>query len=269
MGQIVDKAGEQYWSAVWNTTNLPESINTLDNSLGNRINIRYHELFINLLKSEETSGKKMLEVGCGNSVWLPYFSKEFGMLTDGLDYSEAGCEQSRKIFKRDGVNGNIHLGDMFNPPGELVGKYDFVISMGVIEHFSDTSEVIRVLKRFLKPGGILITSLPNHNGLLGLIVKVFNRPLFNIHYLIDVKHIKDGYNDNGMQLNFLDYVLCPSFFLNLDQHNGKLNFFFIRKIIAKLLAVFSLILIFADKNLFRIPSSRTISPAIMAVGKVQ
>jgi hypothetical protein len=86
--------------------------------------------------------------------------------------------------------------------------------------------------------------------------------------LIDVKHIKEGYEKNEMQLSYLDYVLCPSFFLNLDQHNGKLSLFFIRKIVAKILALISLTLIFTDQKLFRIPTSRFISPAIMAVGKV-
>lgn len=269
MTKVIDKAGEQYWSAVWNEAGLPESINPDDHSLGNIINIRYHELFSKLLQSYDTKGKLMLEVGCGNSVWLPYFNKRFGMQTDGLDYSEVGCEQSRKIFRRDGIQGNIYLGDMFNPPVELIGNYDFVISMGVVEHFSDTSEVIKSLKKFLKPGGVLITSLPNHNGLLGFIVKTFNRPLFDIHYLIDVKHIRKGYDENGLELSFLDYVLCPSFFLNLDQHNGKLRFFFLRKLAAKFLAMFSLILIFTDKNLFRVPTARFISPAILAIGKVK
>lgn len=268
MNQINDRAGERYWSSVWNASDLPSAIDTTNTSLGNWINIRYHLAFSEVLKNIPTTGKTMLEVGCGNSVWLPYFSKQFGMLTDGLDYSEVGCENSRRIFKRDGISGEIHHADMFAPSDNLVGKYDFVLSMGVIEHFSDTDAVVRALQKFLKPGGILITSLPNHNGLLGWIVKTFNRPLYNIHYLVDVEHIRDGYEHNGLQLSFLDYVLCPSFFLNLDQNNGKLGKLWLRKMIAKSLAFGSLLLIFLDKHGIRLPASKTISPAILAVGRV-
>jgi hypothetical protein len=63
-------------------------------------------------------------------------------------------------------------------------------------------------------------------------------------------------------------VLCPSFFLNLDQNNGKLGLMWLRKLVAKLLAAFSLALILLDKNKIRLPVSRTISPAILAVGRV-
>ncbi len=268
MNQINDRAGEHYWSSVWNATDLPSAVDTSNTSLGNWINVRYHLAFSEVLKNIQTKGMRMLEVGCGNSVWLPYFNTHFGMHTDGLDYSEVGCENSRRIFKRDGIDGTIYHADMFAPPENLVGKYDLVLSMGVIEHFSDTDAVVRALKKFLKPGGVLITSLPNHNGLLGWIVKTFNRPLFDIHYLVDVKHLREGYEHNGIEVSYLDYVLCPSFFLNLDQNNGKLGLMWFRKLVAKLLAAFSLALIFLDKNKIRLPVSRTISPAILAVGRV-
>ena len=72
----------------------------------------------------------------------------------------------------------------------------------------------------MKPGGIIITIIPNNVGLNGLIQKMLNRPVFDIHILLDLealvkahitcsfKNIKSGYflstDFNYCNLNGLD-----------------------------------------------------------------
>src|SRR6266487_4707925 len=57
---------------------------------------RGHINYILVKKIEEIGldGKSVLEIGAGDSQWLPYFAKKYpGSRFAGLDYSKAGCER--------------------------------------------------------------------------------------------------------------------------------------------------------------------------------
>jgi len=68
--------------------------------------------------------------------------------------------------------------DIFNPPQELIGAFDVVCSFGVLEHFEDSVNTINAFKKFLKPGGILITTVPYLKGATGILQKIMNKPVF-------------------------------------------------------------------------------------------
>jgi hypothetical protein len=80
----LDKAGKQYWDSVWKARDIPEEINPHERGLPNYINYRFHEYFYRLFSNMNTQGKKFLEIGCGGSVWLRYFSMEFGVIVCGI-----------------------------------------------------------------------------------------------------------------------------------------------------------------------------------------
>ena len=82
---------------------------------------------------------ELLEVGCGNSIWLPYFAKQFGFLVSGLDYSEEGCRTSREMLAEAGVRGMIRCADVFARPDDMRNRYDVIVSVGVVEHFQEPS----------------------------------------------------------------------------------------------------------------------------------
>ena len=110
MEVIVDKAGEKYWTKVWGNSDLQSPIDVESKLLKDYINRRFHKKFKEIFTGGDVQGKTLLEVGCGNSVWLPYFANQFGLKVSGLDYSEYGCEQSRQILKREKVAGEIICG---------------------------------------------------------------------------------------------------------------------------------------------------------------
>jgi 2-polyprenyl-3-methyl-5-hydroxy-6-metoxy-1,4-benzoquinol methylase len=165
--QAGDKAGEAYWTKVWGESPLPKPINIHSWGINQHMYRALDRFFKALFKGVDTKNKTILEIGCGNSVFLTYFHQEFGLQIFGLDYSELGCMQTRRIFERDGVKGEIYLGDAFAPPAELIGRFDYVVSLGVAEHFEDTSKALRAFAEFVKPGGVVITSVPNLVGLTG------------------------------------------------------------------------------------------------------
>ena len=149
-----DKAGQDYWDQNWDKTDYPAPFNPEDSSLDNTFYVRSHEYFQSYLGSKK--GLKILEIGCAHSVWPLYFQTYYDAQVDGLDYSDIGCQKTRKMWEHYGVKGQIFCADMFNPPKELLGQYDLVVSFGVIEHFeNDRSGFIRSYGFFKAIGAIV------------------------------------------------------------------------------------------------------------------
>ncbi|MBS1765571.1 MAG: class I SAM-dependent methyltransferase [Bacteroidetes bacterium] len=262
-----DRAGEDYWSLVWKNTPLPESINTDDKKLSNHILRAFDKVFKSVLGKYDLKGKRIIEVGCGNSVWLPQFAKSYNLIPTGLDYSEFGCEQERKIFQRDGIIGDVYCADMFNPPEELIGKFDIVLSMGVVEHFDDTSEAIKALKKYIKPDGLIITTIPNNTGLLGWLQKVINKPIYDIHNIIDKNDLESAHLKNGFEIIFSRYVVSFGLHVNLDEKEKPVKNLKFKKIIVKGLSLITSVVWMFESMFFNLPVSKLFSPAVIIIAK--
>jgi 2-polyprenyl-3-methyl-5-hydroxy-6-metoxy-1,4-benzoquinol methylase len=218
----LDKAGKQYWDRVWEGYNMPQAVNPQDKGLANHVNRCFHEYFCQIFSNMNTQGKKVLEIGCARSVWLPYFAKEFGFKIYGIDYSEIGCQQAREVLSNAGVEGEIVYSDLFSPPESLVEIFDVVISFGVVEHFEDTSRCIKGISRFLKPGGLMITNIPNLMGLMGLVQKIANRDVFYKHVPLFPKDLNKAHRCNGLKVVSCNYFLFANFgVLNLENLKGS------------------------------------------------
>lgn len=265
MEKVKDKAGEQYWTQVWKQVELPPPINVNDFSLSNHLNIAFHETFEKLLSGFDLSNKKMLEVGCGNSVWLPYFAKQYGLLPYGLDYSEHGCKQAEAILNRENLEGKIYHSDLFSPPSELKEQFDMVVSLGVVEHFSDTEAAIEALKFFLKPGGILLTSIPNHAGLLGWLQKTINRPVYDIHVILDKEMLVKAIESAGLKNLKSTYLPGCSFYVNMDIIDKKPAFYSFKKTLSKISGLKTKVFWALEKIFGRMFPSKTFSAAILSV----
>jgi len=268
MNRNPDKAGENYWSEVWKRTALPAPINFKSNSVNAYPDKVFHNLFKKIFRDQNTRGKKLLEIGCGNSVILPYLAKEFGFEIYGLDYSEQGCRQSELILKRDGVQGKIYHGDAFNPDPGLIATFDVVCSFGVVEHFPDTSGTIRSFAQFLKPGGLLITSVPNMKGVTGLLHKWLNRPVYDIHVPLDKNDLQKSITEAGLSPLINEYFLAISFAITLDGIDGKkIPLYTLKKIFIKLLRYGSKVIWLFESIFGTIPAGKFLSGGIMTSAK--
>jgi 2-polyprenyl-3-methyl-5-hydroxy-6-metoxy-1,4-benzoquinol methylase len=217
----LDKAGKQYWDRVWAGHDELNTIYPREPGLCNHVPHCFHEYFHQLFSKMETSGKKFLEIGCARSSWLPYFGKEFGFKIYGIDYSEAGCGQAEELLLKGGVKGEVICADFFSPPDHFIEAFDVVISIGVVEHFQDTSECLRAFSRFLKAGGLLITNVPNLSGLNGMIQKIVNRPLFDIHVPLDKDLLVYAHQANGLGMISCNYFIFVNFgVLNFENWKG-------------------------------------------------
>ena len=152
------------------------------------------------------SEKRLVEIGCGDSAWLPYFATRHFAIS-GLDYSPIGCESVSALLAARGIDAQITCADLFAPPDSMLEAFDAVVSIGVIEHFEDTASVLRAIGRFVKPSGVIVTIIPNMTGLMGRIQKLVNRAVYDIHVPLDERALIEAHRAAGLSLIDCNYLM--------------------------------------------------------------
>ena len=263
----VDKAGKEFWDAGWSSQHDIKPINPNDLSCKNYVNVKLHEYFQNIFSKMQTQDMQLLEIGCACSQWLPYFAREYGFIISGLDYSEIGCEQERGILQQANVNGTIVCADLFSAPDSLLEKFDVVLSLGVAEHFEDTSGYMRAASHYLKKGGMIITLIPNIVGVIGWVQKIINRKVYDIHVPLTVGDLAQANTDSGIQVLVCDYFLSANFGMcNLSGVKTKsLAYMVTRPLVAILRRVSNLVQLIESKIKVFNPDQR-IATYIICVG---
>lgn len=207
-----DLAGPGYWQRLWEGRDLPDPIDPLDWSLANYVNIIIHEEFDRILRGRGM--RNMIEIGCAGSAWLPYFHKEFGYEVTGMDYDEHGCDQAREVCEKAGVRGTIVRADIFAPPPHLIETFDVAMSFGLVEHFSDTTAAIQAIAAMVRPGGLVLTWIPNMTGMIGALQRALNRPVYMQHVPLNAATLAEHHVDAGLNLMtcvnrvFLNFGIC-------------------------------------------------------------
>lgn len=262
-----DKASEEYWSNFWLNHALPPEIDVTEKNISTYPARQFADFYKNLFINPDSS-KKLIEVGCGNSVWLSYFAKQFKFNVTGIDYSEFGCEQTRKIFSRDKITGNIYFGDLFNPPVELKNQFDVVCSFGVVEHFNNTEDVLKHIGEFLNEDGLLITTIPNLTGITGWLQKWMNKPVYDIHKVMTLKNIQTHIENAGFTIIKSDMLNPISFGVTLDEiDNQKVKLKGFKKLILKCFQVIELMGRKIDDHFFKLPKTELLCAGMIVVAK--
>lgn len=103
-------------------------------------------------------GLKVLDIGTGDGslgkVLKPYSDIDL----DGVDVSKTAAQIASQYYK------NIYVGDITDQEFSKSFEndvYDAVVSLEVIEHLIDPYELLTVVKRVLKAGGVFFVSTPN------------------------------------------------------------------------------------------------------------
>jgi len=262
-----DKAGRDYWDSLWGARQPPDPIAPTQSGYANYVNRKFHGFFVSHL-ARMRPGASFLEVGCARSAWLPYFATEFKFEVAGLDYSEIGCQQEQTLLSLAGLEGRIICADLFTPPEWMFGSFDIVCTFGVVEHFQNTDECIRALARYLKPGGIAITIVPNMCGVIGRLTRMLNRPIFDIHVPLSSESLASAHWNTGLVVQECRYFLSTNFgAMNLDEKNRAGPPVLTKKLLHKSLNAFSLLTWTVEKVIGPLPASRALSPYIVCVAR--
>lgn len=107
------------------------------------------------------SGKKILDLGCGDGFFLSTLDDMRNELT-GLDYSARALSFARTFTAGRRITFVEGTLDALPFPDR---SFDVVISIAVLEHVQPNKLTIdvREMHRVLKDGGVLILALPTHN----------------------------------------------------------------------------------------------------------
>ncbi|MCA1961646.1 MAG: class I SAM-dependent methyltransferase [Desulfomonile sp.] len=233
------------------------------------MNHAFHTYFQNVFRRGNPHSEELLEIGCAGSFWLPYFAAEYGFKVTGIDYSELGCELARRMLERQAVEGTVLLCDLFSPPSDLVEHFDYVISFGVVEHFEDTADAIRAASRFLKPGGHMITIVPNLAGILGFAQSVIDRDVWRKHVILNRDDFESAHLRAGLRVLSCTYFLAAhSGVVNFDSWKRSGHMGFLAYILVAGTGYFTSCWFWALERAFGIPKpNRITSPYIVCLAK--
>lgn len=101
-------------------------------------------------------GSKVLDVGANVGDFMEMLKKERDCEVFGVDVSEVCVKEAQEKGR------NVQLADGHKLPFED-GTFDVVCLMEVLVHVFNPNEVLKEIKRVLKPGGFLLGSSPHKN----------------------------------------------------------------------------------------------------------
>ena len=136
----------------------------------------------------------ILEVGCGDSLWLPWLAALSTATITGLDYSPRGCRLVERRLDQVGRPHRVICADLFSVPDEVVGRHDFAYSLGLIEHFTDLDHVIGRLKCLVAPGGRLLSVVPNLASIHGEMTRIWQPHHHRGHRRLTMAEVRNAYN---------------------------------------------------------------------------
>lgn len=181
-------------------------------NLSHKILIETIEKHIGLQKGEALDSS-VIEIGAGESDLLINVCRSFNPKeVYGLDYLESACSRLSIKAKIADADIKVICADMFSPPSELKGKFDFVMSYGVVEHFNDLKNVMRSIAAFSKDDGTIFTLIPNNkNTIYGWLMKQWNIDVYNAHVMYDIDDLKVAHKEAGLEIIWCEHVVSSNF----------------------------------------------------------
>ena len=137
----------------------------------------------------------IVDAGCGSGKW-PLYLGGLGYRVVGIDV----CHEALALARAAGPALDLALGDLLKVPLRT-RSVDAVLSLGVVEHDErGPEELLAETHRILKPGGVLILSVPYDNLLRRLVV---NR----LHARLTQRRRRAGWTTCFAEYRFREYEI--------------------------------------------------------------
>jgi ubiquinone/menaquinone biosynthesis C-methylase UbiE len=132
-----------------------------------------HRPFDELIPFESLGQKDVLEIGIGNGSHAQLIAPHCRSYT-GIDLTDYAVRSTRQRFAIFGLTGRILQSDaehMEFPDA----SFDFIWTWGVIHHSADTEQILREMRRVLRPGGQAVIMVYHRSFLYYYIFNCFFR----------------------------------------------------------------------------------------------
>lgn len=221
---------------------------------------------IEKIESLGVSDLRVLEVGAGNSSVLTHLARKYEGKAEfcGLDYSESGCALLARRAKLEGARVRVLRQDVLEPTPDLLGQFDLVYSVGVVEHFSSLCTVLLAIRRFLSGNGRMLTVIPNMAGILGTLTRRYNQAIYELHVPHDLESFLRGHGEAGLEVIGSGYLGSTNFGIlsscfSRPSDRGWTTYLWLSRL-TKLLWFF-------EAGLGELPHSAALSPYLFAVSR--
>lgn len=257
-----DRAGHDYWAHGWEHAAIPPMHDLDRPSLRNWIDVQYMQIFRKVF----TPGHRqsVIELGCGNSIWLAYFRKYFDADVFGLDYTASGCRTAKSVLAHYSFEGAIIEGDIFAPSENLKNRFDVVFTNGVVEHFENTADCLSHCAAFAAPGGKVVTFIPNLKGWIGSAQKRLDKEIYDVHVPLDLDDLKRAHEQAGLKIIDANYLMPLNLYMmNTSKFKSRRWYAILRALLAlptKTVWILEFIGI-------KFPSSKALSSYIYAISE--
>jgi len=116
--------------------------------------------------------KKILEVGCGGALFSGLMAAR-GYQVACCDFSPEAVEIARQNLSGIKPPVEVFVGDVLDLP-VAPGSFDLVYCGGLLDIFDDPAPAFRGICKVLRPGGVLVASLPSRNFSIQTLGDIFN-----------------------------------------------------------------------------------------------
>lgn len=165
---------------------------------------------------------KMLDIGCGSGTFLAMM-REKGWEVQGVELDAAAAERGRQ----DGLEIFSGTIDSANLPSAV---FDYVRSNHSFEHIHNPREVLKEIRRILKPTGHLFIGVPNVKGLMARLCGAYwwylGAPVHPFGYCpVTLGRLlaEEGFKVERVNYNSRWAGLFGSLQLYLNRSNGKMG----------------------------------------------
>ena len=163
--------------------------------------VAYYENIRNdLIPLIPNDARCILEVGCGTGKTGLALKKINGAFVAGIEMNPAAAKQAKNILD-DVIHGDIETIDL--PYSD--GSFDCIIFADVLEHLVDPLSTLVKVRRLLKAGGTVVTSIPNVQFHSVIHNFIYDRPSSIVDIVVPRKTICkiDEINDTEEKINLI------------------------------------------------------------------
>lgn len=117
------------------------------------------DFIVDSIKELNNPDSKILDIGCGNGN-ISMALGSVGFDVTGVDIDEDSIDKARAVNKLPNVTFKVYDANAF----AMADLYDAIVCSEVLEHLDKPWELVESIYKILKPGGVLVATVPNGYG---------------------------------------------------------------------------------------------------------